>query len=364
MAVIAGLDTNDTLRGTGESDLILGGGGDDFLIGYDNSDGPGRDPFGAHLADQADTLVGSTGGDTLAGGGGADYLLGAGQGDRLWGGAGADVLVGDWLDPAEYGAHTGGQSPGADVFAFQRVYGFRTPAGTPPDTGFGADRDTVRDFRQGEDKFDFTGWENPAHYGGAFIGAKPFVPGPHLQVNYRQEGGDTVVAFYAPVVAVPPGSSPSYPPATATGEVVLTGLFDLTASDFVFSSVQRVTRPFADEHEGRAYRLYDTIFDRTPDAGGLEFWSNHLRAGIPLQAVANGFTSAPEFQARYGVPDEGEFVGLLYRNVLDREGEAEGLAFWTGVLRSFGATRAEVVVGFSEAPEHAAKIPAADYLLV
>ena len=110
-------------------------------------------------------------------------------------------------------------------------------------------------------------------------------------------------------------------------------------------------------------RLYDTIFDRAPDPSGLEFWTNHLLADISLQAIADGFTSAPEFQARYGTPDDLEFTALLYRNVLDREGEPEGLAFWTGVLNSFAATRSQVVVGFSESPEHVAKITPAAIVL-
>lgn len=111
-------------------------------------------------------------------------------------------------------------------------------------------------------------------------------------------------------------------------------------------------------------RLYDTIFDREPDAGGMEFWTNHLNAGFPLQAIADGFTAAPEFQARYGTPDDREFAALLYRNVLDREAEPEGLAFWTGVLNSFAATRAQVVVGFSESPEHVAKVTPAGRAVV
>jgi hypothetical protein len=111
-------------------------------------------------------------------------------------------------------------------------------------------------------------------------------------------------------------------------------------------------------------RLYDTVFDRPPDAGGLEFWTNHLLAGIPLQTIADGFTAAPEFQARYGTPDDAEFTALLYRNVLDREGEPGGLAFWTGILRGLAASRAEVVVGFSESPEHVAKITPPGRLVV
>ena len=44
-------------------------------------------------------------------------------------------------------------------------------------------------------------------------------------------------------------------------------------------------------------RLYLTVFAREPDEGGLAFWTNHLRVGTPLQAVADGFTAADAGEA-------------------------------------------------------------------
>jgi len=104
------------------------------------------------------------------------------------------------------------------------------------------------------------------------------------------------------------------------------------------------------------------VFDRKPDAEGLDFWTHSLQGGTPLQAVADVFMQAPEWQARYGTPDDLAFVETLYRNVLDRPGEAEGVGFWAGNLNSGAATRSEVVVAFSESPEHVAKVTAADFL--
>ena len=121
-------------------------------------------------------------------------------------------------------------------------------------------------------------------------------------------------------------------------------------------------KAFVDEHEARATRLYDTVFDRAPDRPGLDFWSSALRQGHSLDSIADLFIAAPEFQARYGVPDNREFVGQLYRNVLDREGEAGGVDWWTDVLDRGLADRSDVVQGFSEAAEHVAKVTAADYL--
>jgi hypothetical protein len=113
--------------------------------------------------------------------------------------------------------------------------------------------------------------------------------------------------------------------------------------------------------QAEAARLYDTVFDRKPDAPGLDFWTHSLDSGTPLQTVADGFMQSPEWQARYGTPDNQAFVETLYRNVLDRAGEADGVNFWTGHLNDGAASRGEVVVAFSESPEHVAKVTA-DYV--
>lgn len=106
-------------------------------------------------------------------------------------------------------------------------------------------------------------------------------------------------------------------------------------------------------------RLYDTVFDRAPDAEGLAFWNNSALQGVGLGVMADLFITAPEFAATYGQPDNLSFVQAMYRNVLDRPGEAEGVAFWTRALDEGLADRGDIVVGFSESPEHVAQMAAA-----
>lgn len=103
-------------------------------------------------------------------------------------------------------------------------------------------------------------------------------------------------------------------------------------------------------------RLYDTVFDRAPDDAGLTFWTNALRVGVGLDDVAELFVASPEFRDRYGDTGAGEFVNLLYQNVLDREPDPEGQAFWTFNLQSGVLERDDVVLAFSESPEHVAKV--------
>ena len=103
-------------------------------------------------------------------------------------------------------------------------------------------------------------------------------------------------------------------------------------------------------------RLYDTVFDRAPDDAGLRFWTVALRAGTGLDDMAELLVASPEFRGRYGDLDDGGFVGLLYRNVLDREADDDGLAFWTANLVGRRVDRDDVVLAFSESDEHVARI--------
>ena len=103
-------------------------------------------------------------------------------------------------------------------------------------------------------------------------------------------------------------------------------------------------------------RLYNTVFDRAPDDMGLTFWTNALRSGAGLDDVAELFVASPEFQGRYGNLGTGEFVDVLYRNVLDREADPAGREFWTSNLQSGRLDRDDVVLSFSESPENIAKV--------
>ncbi|EWY36732.1 hypothetical protein N825_25765 [Skermanella stibiiresistens SB22] len=110
-----------------------------------------------------------------------------------------------------------------------------------------------------------------------------------------------------------------------------------------------------DDQAAMVARLYDTTLDRMPDAEGLTAWTNAVKAGVPLQQAANGFMGSPEFQRKYGALDDTGFVRQLYRNVLDREGDAPGVEAWSDSLRA-GNSRDAVVLGFSESVEHQIKL--------
>ncbi len=112
-----------------------------------------------------------------------------------------------------------------------------------------------------------------------------------------------------------------------------------------------------DGNGGQAYRLYQAAFNRAPDAGGVGYWIGAMDRGASLVDVAAGFVSSPEFATVYGAkPSNTDIINKFYTNVLQRPGEAAGIAFWAGALDSKAATLADVLAGFSESPENQANL--------
>jgi Ca2+-binding RTX toxin-like protein len=95
--------------------------------------------------------------------------------------------------------------------------------------------------------------------------------------------------------------------------------------------------------------LYIALFDRAPDAAGFEFWNASLAQGASLTSVTEKFLTSPEGLAIYPASQNADqFVTTLYETVFSRSPDAGGLAFWTNVLNNAGgagsvAARAAVV---------------------
>jgi Domain of unknown function (DUF4214) len=113
------------------------------------------------------------------------------------------------------------------------------------------------------------------------------------------------------------------------------------------------------EFEGRIapiVRLYFAYFLRIPDYEGLQYWINQYTNGAPLALISEAFADSQEFQQRYGSLNDGDFVTLLYQNVLGRSPDAGGYAYWVGQLNSGLQTRGRVMLGFSDSQEYKALI--------
>ena len=108
---------------------------------------------------------------------------------------------------------------------------------------------------------------------------------------------------------------------------------------------------------GEAYRIYKAAFDRAPDLVGLGFWINALDNGHSALEMASGFTNSPEFISLYGANNSNDdYLNLLYNNVLDRDGDLGGHAFWLGHLDAGTVTREKLLIDFSESIENKANV--------
>ncbi|MCQ2528769.1 MAG: DUF4214 domain-containing protein [Saccharofermentans sp.] len=114
--------------------------------------------------------------------------------------------------------------------------------------------------------------------------------------------------------------------------------------------------------------MYNAFFGRQPDAVGLQGWVDALNQGYSRERVFCGFANSTEFQIlcdSYGIVRgyhvEGSnfaqtaqvnlFVDRLYREILGRGCDPQGMADWTGVLVSHKATGADAAYGFVFSPE-------------
>jgi SpoIID/LytB domain protein len=103
-------------------------------------------------------------------------------------------------------------------------------------------------------------------------------------------------------------------------------------------------------------RLYSAYFERDPDLTGFAYWTERLRAGQSLVSISQAFTGSEEFESDYGEAiSNRDFVRLVYRNVMEREGEASGVAYWTDILDRGVRGKGSVMALFSESAEYKAK---------
>lgn len=104
----------------------------------------------------------------------------------------------------------------------------------------------------------------------------------------------------------------------------------------------------------RLCELYVGFFGRVPAANGLEHWILQFRSGKPIDRIADdfyGIGSSPELRGFTGYWDfsrdaeltNADYVRIVYRNVLGREGRPEGIDYWSGELDGSRESRGSLV---------------------
>ena len=117
------------------------------------------------------------------------------------------------------------------------------------------------------------------------------------------------------------------------------------------SLYQREQKHYAHETADDIARLYLSVFDRLSDEAGLDYWINDYISGTSLKNIAASFVLSDEFASLYGSSQSSSnYINLLYQNVLYRDADAAGLAYWLSEMQN-GSSKSDVLVSFSNSAE-------------
>lgn len=114
-------------------------------------------------------------------------------------------------------------------------------------------------------------------------------------------------------------------------------------------------------------RLYQAIFDRTPDVGGAKYWIDINNQGHDVLAIAGFMSGSAEWTNNYAGTSDREFLTRVYSNVLGRDFDQGGFNYWLDTLlgtNSYGGNpefkkldRSEVVFYITANPEFTSAYP-------
>ncbi len=108
---------------------------------------------------------------------------------------------------------------------------------------------------------------------------------------------------------------------------------------------------------GDVFRLYWAFFDRAPDVSGARYWAEQSNKCVSLLAITWSFANSSEFISRYGRLSDGQFVDLVYKNVLGRAADVDGKNYWLNELAAKRLSQPEVMLYFSLGDEFKRRHP-------
>ena len=140
-----------------------------------------------------------------------------------------------------------------------------------------------------------------------------------------------------------------------TGEITSGAMSDAVVEQNIINSSE------AQDYVVPIVEMY-TILGRAPDQAGLNGWVHALEGGASLPGIALAFISSPEGQGIYGaVPTSGSSIAVdtafttdLYENILGRAPDTGGLGYWVNQLQA-GLPAQTEALGFIQSSEAQAR---------
>ena len=88
-------------------------------------------------------------------------------------------------------------------------------------------------------------------------------------------------------------------------------------------------------------QLYVTFYNRPADPAGLAYWEG---SGATYAQVANYFGASPEYTATFTGMNNTQIIAQIYENMFNRAPDAGGLIYWTNELTSGALTLGTIAV--------------------
>lgn len=100
-------------------------------------------------------------------------------------------------------------------------------------------------------------------------------------------------------------------------------------------------------------RMYTTALGRSYDEEGKQYWASELaNFNVTGEYIGLAFFLSDEMNG-YNLSST-EFTNRLYKTFMDREADADGIAYWVSVLNG-GTPRQDVIMGFTHSEEFIGK---------
>lgn len=96
-------------------------------------------------------------------------------------------------------------------------------------------------------------------------------------------------------------------------------------------------------------RVYLALLNRAPELGGLDYWASEISDTHTLHDVVNLILSVNDVKTRYpeGMPSD-QFLTTIYQNLFQKVPDAQGMDYWKSKIAE-GVERSAVVVQIIEA---------------
>ena len=173
-------------------------------------------------------------------------------------------------------------------------------------------------------------------------------------VSVKKADVTTAPVTKTPVTQTPVTTAPD--PVTKTPDPVT------TAPDPVTKAPDQVTTAPVQPSEEKASaddkigsfveRNYEFILGREGDTEGIAYWTSELKNfNITGAVAARQFVNSPEFTNKAATDEE--YIIILYKTFFDRDPDQTGLDYWKKVLKDNPSSRNQVAEGFINSQEWA-----------